>query len=88
MLPDSWKIIAFFQGYQDIPACPSDKTSIKVKKNVKLYCNYIEREQPNCSERNRLTLLSRAVGFPCLGGQGPTILQPWGLTSFYIICEH
>lgn len=55
---------------------------------MKHYCDNIELEQPNCSERNRLTLVSQAVGFPCLGGQGLVMLQPWGLTSFYIICEH
>jgi hypothetical protein len=88
MLPDGWKSIAFFQGYQDPAVCPSDKTSIETKTSMKHYCNNIGREQQNCSERNRLALVSQAVGFTCLGGQEPAIVQPWGLTSFYIICEH
>jgi hypothetical protein len=88
MLPDSWESIAFFQGYQDPLICPSDKTNIEIKTNMKHYCHNIELEQPNCSERNHLTLVSQAVGSECLGGQRLAMLQPWGLTSFYIICKH
>jgi len=83
MLPDSWKNIAFFQDYQDPPICPFYKTSTKMKMSMKHYCNNIEREYHNCSERNRLTLVSQAVNLPCLGVQGPAIVQPWGLTSLF-----
>ena len=56
MLPDSWQNIAFFQGYQDSPVFPFDKTNIKTKMNMKHYCITTDREQPDCSERN-LSLL-------------------------------
>jgi hypothetical protein len=82
MLPDSWKSIAHFQGYKDPPVCPSDKTSIEIQTSMEHYCDNIELEQPNCSQRNRLTLVLQAVGSPCLGGQGLAMLQPCGLTSY------
>jgi hypothetical protein len=82
MLPDSWKSIALFQGYQNPPVFPSDKASTEVETSMKRYCDNIKLEQPNCSERNRLTLVSQAVGSLCLGGQRLAMLQPWELSSF------
>jgi hypothetical protein len=45
------KSITFVKSSQVSPACPSDKSSVKIKIHVEFWSNGTEREKPTRSEK-------------------------------------
>ena len=48
--PDIRKSIAFFKNSHDLPICPSDKSSMKVKMSVEHWRNDTDRGEPEVLE--------------------------------------
>jgi len=56
VLPDNEKSIGSFEGFQDLPACPSHKISIKMKISTARWCSDTDRERLKYLEENTVTV--------------------------------